>query len=111
MLEAFIEQNYLIIEQNLVTNCVLWNGYTSQWTPPAGSIALVQATTPAIVWVGTRTEVTPPTIPPTYTTVYELKEVVGAGSIGFTWDGSVLTTNEPKPELPAQPNTTGLQTA
>ena len=29
-----------------------------------------------------------------------LVEVIGAGDIGFTWDGSVLTTNLPKPPDP-----------
>jgi hypothetical protein len=50
MLQEFITQNYLIIEQNVVTNIVIWNGDTSQWTPPQGSIALTQGTTPFITW-------------------------------------------------------------
>lgn len=87
-MQAFIDQNYLIIENNVVTNIVVWNGDTSQWTPPQGSIALVQATTPAIIWVFDYT-----TNP--YTS--KLEEVIGAGEIGFTWDGTVLTTNEPQP--------------
>jgi hypothetical protein len=29
--------------------------------------------------------------------VWTLTQVVGAGDIGFTWDGSVLTTNQPMP--------------
>lgn len=88
MLEAFIEQNYLIIEQNIVTNVTVWNGDTTQWTPPQGSIALAQATTPAMVWVLDAE-----------TKEYVLQEQVGEGQIGFTWDGTVLTTNEPKPEI------------
>ena len=88
MLEAFIDQNYLIIENNVVNNIVIWNGDTNTWTPPQGSIALPQATTPAMVWVFNYT-----TTP--YTS--NLEEVIGAGAIGFTWDGSVLHTNEPKP--------------
>ena len=87
MLEAFVNQNYLIIENNVVTNNVVWNGNTSIWTPPAGSIALIQATTPAMVWESDNT------IPSSWILV----EVIGAGDIGFTWDGSVLTTNQPKP--------------
>jgi len=87
-MQAFIDQNYLIIENNVVNNIVLWNGNTSQWTPPSGSIALIQATTPAMVWVIDYT-VTPNTA--------SLQEVVGAGEIGFTWDGTVLTTNQPNP--------------
>jgi hypothetical protein len=88
IMQAFIDQNYLIIENNVVTNIVVWNGDTSQWTPPTGSIALVQATTPAMVWVFDYA-----TTPYTST----LEEVVGAGLIGFTWDGTILTTNQSKP--------------
>ena len=29
-------------------------------------------------------------------------EQLGAGNIGFTWNGSVLTTNEPKPPIPTE---------
>ena len=90
-------QNYLIIENNVVTNNVVWDGNTQTWTPPADSIQLIQATTPAMVWVGTKVENLPATIPPTYTITYNLEEVVGAGDIGFTWNGTVLTTNQPKP--------------
>jgi hypothetical protein len=90
-------QNYLIVETNIVTNNVVWDGNTQTWTPPADSIQLIQAITPAMVWVGTTVENLPATIPPTYTTTYDLKEVVGAGDIGFTWDGTVLTTNQPQP--------------
>jgi hypothetical protein len=43
-------------------------------------------------------------------TDYVLTEQIGQGQIGFTWDKSVLTTNEPKPEIIAQPITTGMQT-
>jgi hypothetical protein len=104
MTQAFIDQNYLIIESNVVTNVVFWNGNTSTWTPPSGSIALIQATTPAMIWQ----------LNPT-TKVYELVKQTGVGGIGFTWDGSVLTTNEPQPEPPVlpqnQPSTTGTQSA
>ena len=89
MLQEFINQQYLIIESNVVTNIVVWNGDTTQWTPPSGSIALVQATTPAMIWQLN-----------TDKTDYVLTEVMGAGNIGFTWDGTVCTTNEPKPTVP-----------
>ena len=86
-------QNYLIVEQNVVTNIVVWDG-GPDWIPPAGSIQLVQATTPAMVWQSTT-----------------LVEVMGAGSIGFTWNGTVLTTNEPQPTATqAQPTSTGTKT-
>lgn len=100
--QEFVMQNYLIIEQNIVTNLVLWNGDTSQWTPPQGSIALIQSTTLAKIWQ----------LNSTYTD-WELVEIMGVGAIGFTWDGSVLTTNEPKPPAPvpiAEPVTEGTQT-
>lgn len=104
MLQEFIAQNYLIIENNIVTNVVFWNGDTSQWTPPAGSIALVQTTTPALIWELNADK-----------TAYVLVEQLGQGQIGFTWDGTVLTTNDPQPIIPTpptdQPATTGTQTA
>lgn len=98
MLQEFITQDYLIIEQNIVINIVVWNGDTTQWTPPQGSIALVQATTPAMVWTLDKA-----------TNTFVLTEQLGQGGIGFTWDGSVLTTNEPQPKPPAQPVATGTQ--
>lgn len=104
MLQEFVEQNYLIIEQNVVINICVWNGDTTQWTPPQGSIALVQATTPAKVWQWDSA-----------TKAYSLVEQIGVGDIGFTWDGSVLTTNQPQPTPPKaeanQPTTTGTVTA
>jgi hypothetical protein len=98
MLEAFVDQNYLIIESNIVTNIVVWNGDTSQWTPPSGSIALVQATTPAMVWQ-----------PNSDNTDWVLTQVLGAGAIGFTWDGTDCITNQPKPVFP--PPTLGTKSA
>jgi hypothetical protein len=57
----------------------------------------VQATTPAIIWELNLDK-----------TDYVLVEVMGIGDIGFTWDGTVLTTNQPKPEAPkSQPLTNG----
>jgi hypothetical protein len=103
MLQEFIDQNYLIIEQNVVTNVVVWNGDTSQWTPPQGSIALVQTTTPAMVWQ--------PVLTDGKVTDWVLGEQVGAGAIGFTWDGTNCITNEPKPAIPIQPVTTGTKAA
>ena len=93
MLQEFITQNYLIIEFNVVTNVVVWNGDTTQWTPPQGSISLTQATISAMVWEAV--------IVDKKVTDYVLVEQLGVGSIGFTWDGTVLTTNEPKPEIPS----------
>lgn len=81
-------QNYFIIENNVVTNSVVWDGDFNTWTPPQGSIQLIEDTTPAMVWVLHDLEIPPD---------FQLTEVIGAGSIGFSWDGSVLITNEPKP--------------
>ena len=99
MLQEFIDQNYLIIESNIVTNVVVWNGDTTIWTPPSGCIVLIQSTTVAMVWKIL-----------TGATDWVLAESIGAGDIGFTWDGSVLTTNQPKPPpIQAQPVSTGTQ--
>ena len=96
-------QAYLQIENNMVTNSVMWDGDTTNWQPPQDSIALVQATTPAMVWK--------PVFIDEKITDYILVEVIGTGKIGFTWDGTVLTTNDPQPSIPIQPTTTGTQTA
>ena len=93
MLQEFINQQYLIIESNVVTNIVVWNGDTTQWTPPSGSIALVQATTPTMVWQAVYTD--------KKITDWVLVEQLGNAQIGFTWDGTICTTNEPKPPIPS----------
>jgi hypothetical protein len=93
-------QNYFIIENDVVTNNVLWDGDTNTWMPPANSIQLVASEVPAITWMLKSDR-----------SGFELVEEVGLGSIGFTWDGSVLHTHESEPVLPAQPVTTGTQTA
>ena len=87
-------QNYLIVENNVVTNNVLWDGNPNTWQPPLDSIQLVQSTTPALVWVLNADQ-----------TDYVLGEQIGVGQIGFTWNGSILTTNQQKP----QPVTDGTQ--
>jgi hypothetical protein len=110
MTQALTSQNYLIVEQNIVTNIVVWDGDTTQWTPPVGSIALVQADTTSLVWKGTKVEVEPATIPPTYTYIYSLNEEVGVGDIGFTWDGTYLITNQVQPTVAPQPVAQGAQT-
>ena len=78
-------QNYLMVNStNVVENICLWDGDTNTWQPPADTLMLIQATTPALIWV-------------LNTDNYVLEQVMGAGQIGFTWDGTVLTTNQPKP--------------
>ena len=101
-------QIYLIIQNNVVTNSILWDGNPNTWQPPSDSIQLVQSIIPALVWVE---------VPSSNPTDYVLQEVIGAGDIGFTWNTTtqVLTTNEPKPtpitSVSDQPRTTGTQTA
>ena len=85
-------QNYLIIESNVVTNSVVWDGNPDTWQPPTGSIQLVDATTLAMIWNAVLVD--------SKITDWVLVEQLGAGAIGFTWNGSVLTTNEPKPPIP-----------
>lgn len=89
-------QNYLIVENNVVTNNVVWDGNPDTWMPPANSIQLVQATTQALIWELNADK-----------TDYVLIEVLGAGDIGFTWNETtqILTTNQPKPPLPKSPAT------
>lgn len=100
-------QAYLQIENNIVTNIVMWDG-GPDWIPPSDATMLILDTTPAMVW----------TIP-TQTTPSVLEQVIGAGQIEFTWNGSVLTTNLPQPiyvppvaaPSATQPKTTGTQAA
>jgi hypothetical protein len=87
-------QNYLIIENNVVTNIVLWNGDNTAWQPPVGSIQLVQATTPARIWL--------PVLVDKKIVDWALTPVEGNGNIGFIWDGSILSTTEPKPPIPVE---------
>jgi hypothetical protein len=94
-------QNYLIIQENVITNIVLWDGNTQAWAPPANATTLVQATTPTKIWGLVEKE-------------YVLVDSVGNADIGFTWNGYVATTNQPKPEAPTpapnQPGSTGTTT-
>ena len=81
-------QNYLIIQDNVVTNVVMWNGDTTQWVPPADSIFIPQASTPTKVWVYSE-----------QLNEFVLEEQLGMGAVGFTWDGQSVTTNMEKPEI------------
>jgi len=86
-----IIQNYLLIENNIVTNNVAWDGNTQTWQPPVDAIMLVQSTTPAMVWT--------PILVDKILTDWALTEEIGQSQIGFTWDGTVCTTNQPKPAI------------
>lgn len=86
-------------EINIVENVCIWDGNTETWQPPSGYLVIPQATTPAKIW-----ELNPEQ------TEYVLVEVIGAGQLGFTWDGTYAITNEPQPVPPVQPTTSGTQT-
>lgn len=86
-------RNYLQIQDNEVTNVVVWDGNVNTWQPPEGSIMLVQDETPAMMWMQD-TSVSP--------AVYRLTEQMGLAGVGFTWDGTVCITNEPEP-TPVEP--------
>ena len=97
-------QNYLMVNpSNVVDNICVWDGDVNTWTPPQGYTMLVLDTTPAMVW-GLLSGATD----------YTLVEEIGVTDIGFTWDGSVCTTNQPQPQPPKpatdQAVVTGLQT-
>jgi hypothetical protein len=87
-------QNYLMISNatNVVENVCAWDGNTETWTTPAGMLMLVQSTTPAMVWTAVTVD--------NKITDWSLTSVTGTAGIGFTWNGSVCTTNEPKPTIP-----------
>jgi hypothetical protein len=84
-------QNYLIINQatNIVENTCVWDGNTQTWSPPANYLALIQATTPAVIWVWNDA-----------LNDTKLQEQLGQGGVGFTWDGTKCITNQPKPLIP-----------
>lgn len=97
-------QPYCMVDeiQNVCYNVCMWDGDTHTWPVPPNTLMLLQATTPAIVWVWDA-EIKD----------YVLGEVMGAGEVGFTWDGTYLTTTQPKPIAVIaadQPTTTGTQT-
>ena len=83
-------QNYFVVENNVVTNVVVWDGDTNSWSPPEGAVMLPEKTTPTMIWMV-----------PEGATSYVLTEVLGEGAIGFTWNGTVLTTNESQPADPS----------
>jgi len=84
-------QNYCMVNEstNIVDNVCIWDGNTQTWATPSGYLMFVQSTTPAKNWVEDTS-----TTPPTYTL-----QVSGVGSIGYTWDGTYLTTNQPQPTV------------
>lgn len=94
-------QNYCMInkDKNICENIVVWDGNHDTWTPPLNCLMLVQDTTLTKIWNLNSDK-----------TAYVLTNSVGHGDIGWTWDGTYLTTNEPQPEPPQQQPTTNLPT-
>jgi hypothetical protein len=92
-------KNYLLINtvNNICENVVLWDGDTSKWKPPQNYLALIQSEVPSKDWEWDK-----------ISSSWVLVEVMGEGQIGYTWDGTVLTTNLPHPDKPpTQPEPEG----
>lgn len=92
-----MNQNYCMIniETKICDNVSVWDGNPETWTPPSNYLMLIQKDTPAKVWQLIDNQ-------------YELVVVNGVGGIGFAWDGTYLTTNEPQPQFLNQPITSGV---
>jgi hypothetical protein len=84
-------QNYLMIQENVVTNICLWDGNAETWQPPQDATMLIAETTPTIVWKLN-----------TEKTEFVLTDSIGDADIGFTWNGTVATTNQLQPPNPPQ---------
>lgn len=85
-------ENYLMIQNNVVTNICLWDGSTEEWQPPINATMLLLGETPAMVWEAIYDGVV--------FVDWVLEEKIGMAEIGFLWDGNVATTNQPKPNPP-----------
>jgi hypothetical protein len=92
-------KNYLMIQENVVTNVCFWDGDTNTWQPPIDATMLVQETTLTKIWELNSEK-----------TEYVLTDSVGTADIGFTYDGTYCITNAPKLADPVQPVTSGTQT-
>lgn len=83
-------QNYCMVQNvtNICENVVVWDGNSGTWTPPPEYLMLVQSDTPAKIWAWDEANKT-----------WDLIVRNGVGGIGFVWDGTYLTTNEPMPSI------------
>jgi hypothetical protein len=81
-------KNYLMIQNNVVTNLCVWDGDVNSWQPPQDVIMLSQDTTPTKIWSVNQEG-----------TDYILVNFVGNANIGFTYEDGFCVTNEPKPEI------------
>ena len=80
------ETLYLTVENNVVTDMVTWDGNPDIWTPPENVLLLPLLTTLARTWVLNADK-----------TAYVFEDILGRGSIGYTWDGTILTTYQTEP--------------
>ena len=87
-------QQYLMIPTatNTVENTCMWDGDVNNWQPPVDTLMLIQEETTAMIWS--------PVVIENVTTDWILIEKIGVAEIGFTWNGTVCITNEPKPVSP-----------
>lgn len=85
---------------NIVDNVCVWDGNPNTWQPPADYLMLVDDTTPALIWSWDAA-----------VDDWVLKAQMGAGGIGFSWNGTECVTTDPKPPKPEpQPIAQGTQT-
>jgi len=80
-------QNYFVIDKttNICVNKIVCDDKLLPVIP--NSLLIPADSTPAKVWQWVNDE-------------WVLGEVVGAGDMGDTWDGTYLITNKPKPKNP-----------
>ena len=85
-------QEYLMINKStsIVDNICVWNGDVDSWQPSSDILMLEKSITPAMIWQLDNTLSTP---------AFVLKQEIGDGNIGFVWNGTVLTTNQPQPSV------------
>lgn len=79
-------------DSNICENITVWDGNPDTWTPPSNYLMLVQATTLTKIWALNADN-----------TDYVLIDSIGDADIGFTWNGTYLETNYPKPPAPLPP--------
>ena len=81
-------QSYFLINttSNIVENTIDWNGEDT-WAVPDGYILVLRDAIPAKIWM-----------PNEETLNFDLVTVLGAGDIGFLWNGNELMTNQAQPE-------------
>jgi hypothetical protein len=86
-------ESYLLINTQsnpqICDNIILWNGDVNIWTPPSDHIALQRDEVYCLEWNWNASSNT-----------WILVENLGTGQMGYTWDGTKLTTNEPQPTEP-----------